>query len=210
MRGNIQYRRTSHRDAGLGYWALNVKCWAFLLLLVSVAPLLAQTNTNILPPLAPAYGEMQPTFWERYGTYVLVVSFVFIALAGAICWLVLRPKPSVAVPPEVLAREALEKLRHQSEDGNTLSEISQILRRYIGAAFGFPAIERTTVEFCAALAGNEKVGAELAQAVSNFLRECDQRKFAPVNPNAPLDATNRALEIVSEMEKQQAKFLVQK
>ena len=60
-----------------------------------------------------------------------------------------------------------------------LSEASQILRRYVAAAFAWPPAELTTAEFSAALAGDEKIGPELARTLSNFLRECDERKFAP-------------------------------
>ena len=101
----------------------------------------------------------------------------------------------------MVAREALAKLQRQPEDGNVLSQISQILRRYVGAAFQFPSGEATTAEFSAALAGSEKIGAELAQTISSFLHECDERKFSPANPTAPLNAATRALEIISLVEK---------
>jgi hypothetical protein len=156
--------------------------------------------TNALPPLAPAYGEIPPTFWEQHGNAILIIGFVLIALAGALVWIFLRPQPPVVVPPEVVAREILAKLRRQPENGQVLSEVSQTLRRYLLAAFGFPAGEWTTSEFCAALAGSEKVGAQLAQAVAGFLRECDQRKFAPVNAAAPFEAASRALELIGQAE----------
>ena len=90
-----------------------------------------------------------------------------------------------------------------------LSEISQTLRRYIIAAFKLPNGELTTVEFSATLAGSQKVGRELAQKVSSFLRECDERKFSPINPNVPLGAAGRALGIIAEAEKQRVKYGVQ-
>jgi hypothetical protein len=168
-------------------------------------PLCAQTSpTNALPPLAPAYGEMRPSFWEQHGTAMLVGGLVFLALAGTVAWILSRPKPPAIVPPEVLARETLARLLGQPENGRVLSEISQTLRRYFLAAFGFPSGEWTTTEFSAALASNAEVGAELAQAVSSFLRECDQRKFSPVNPPAPLKAASRALDLVAQAEKRRA------
>jgi hypothetical protein len=101
------------------------------------------------------------------------------------------------LPPEILAREALTKLLRQPEDGKILSEVSQILRRYVITAFELPAAELTTTEFCAALAASEKVGAELAQTISSFLRECDGRKFSPASEPAPLNAAERALELIA-------------
>jgi len=167
--------------------------------------LCAQTSpTNALAPLAPAYLEMQPTFWEQHGLAMLVGSFVLMALAGFAAWIIWQPKPPAIVPPAVLARETLEKLRRQPENGTVLSEISQALRRYLLTAFGFPVGEGTTSEFSAALAGNEKVGAELAQAVAGFLRECDERKFSPMNPPAPLNAAARALKLMEQAEQRRA------
>jgi hypothetical protein len=106
----------------------------------------------------------------------------------------------VIVPPEILARQALEKLQAQPEDGKVLSEISQALRRYLAAAFALPGGEMTTAEFCAALAADEKMGAELAQTISNFLRECDAQKFSPANSPAPFGAAEHALKIISQAE----------
>ena len=77
-----------------------------------------------------------------------------------------------------------------------MSEASQILRRYVITAFELPAAELTTTEFCAALAASERIGGELAAAVSSFLRECDERKFSPP-PAATLNAATRALELIS-------------
>ena len=183
----------------IGSWALPVGrpgfgCWLFLT--TSVSQLFAQSNPNALPALSPIYPEIQPTFWERDGIAVVIAGIVFFILVGLIVWLLRRPRPAVTVPAAVVAREALAGLLRQPENGNVLSEISQILRRYLIAAFGFPAAELTTAEFSAVLAGSQKISAELAQAISSFLRECDQRKFAPINPNHPLNAAARALELV--------------
>jgi hypothetical protein len=176
----------------------------FLSLALSASSALAQSNTNTLPSLAPAYGELKPTFWEQYGIMASVGAFILILLAGVFGWLLLRPRPAAVVPPEVLARQALLRLRQQPENGKALSEISHALRSYIVAAFGFPAGEYTTAEFLAALARTDRIAADQTGAISGFLRECDERKFAPSNPSTPLNAAARALEIVSRLEQQLA------
>ena len=182
----------------------------FLLFFVFASSLSAQTTPkNMLPPLAPAYGEIKPTFWEQHGTAMVVTGLLLPSLAGLIGWLIFRPKPPVPVPPDVLARETLMRLSRQPEDGKVLSETSQVLRRYIIAAFKLRGGELTTVEFSAMLAGSQKVGRELGQAVSGFLRECDERKFAAANPNTPFNAANRALGIIAEAEKQRVRYGVQ-
>ena len=158
-------------------------------------------GTNPLPVLDPPYSELPPTFWEQHHTGIFVSGFVFPALAALILWRILKPRPQPSLPPGTVAREALARLQRQPEDGNTLGEISRALRRYISVAFQFPATGLTTAEFSGALASNAKIGAELAQAISGFLRECDERKFSPAGPAAPLNAANRALELVAFAEK---------
>ena len=158
-------------------------------------------DTNALSTLIPAYGEILPTFWEQNGTIVIIDVIVFLAVAGTVVWEIFRPKPAPVLPPEKIAREALTRLQAQPEDGKLLSAVSQVLRRYIGAAFDFPGGEMTTAEFCTAISRHEKIGPELAQTISSFLRECDVRKFAPANLVTPLNAANRAVELISIAEK---------
>ena len=146
--------------------------------------LLAQTPTNALPALAPPYGEIPPTFWERHGTVILVAGIALIALAVLILWKLFQPKPPVILPPEVLAREALSKLLDQPEDGRLLSNVSQILRRYVIAAFELPAAELTTTEFCAALAASEKIDRNWLRPFLVFCESVTSGNFhPPVRPH---------------------------
>ena len=163
----------------------------------------AATNTPApdgLPSLRPAHGELPPSFWEQYGLWAILLGILLLALISAAIWFLTRPKPPIVVPPEVEARRALEPLCHRSEDGLLLSRVSQILRQYVAAAFGLPPGELTTTEFCRAIAGHEQVGSELASALSDFLRQCDQRKFSPPPPAPPLSATAHALKLIDQAE----------
>ena len=174
-------------------------------LIAAIAAMLSVTaraaDTNALPALIPAYGEIPPTFWEQNGTVVIIDVIVFLAVAVAVAWEIFRPKPAPVLPPEKIAREALARLRVQPEDGKLLSEVSQIVRRYVGAVFGFPGGEMTTAEFCAAISRHEKIGTELSGAIASFLRECDVRKFSPANSATPVNAVQRALELVDQTQK---------
>ena len=165
---------------------------------------------DALPALAPAYGEIPPTFWEQHKTPVIVGGLTFVILALLIMWKLVQPKPAVILPPEVLARDALAKFIGHLEDGKLLSDVSQILRRYVIAAFNFPATEMTTAEFCAALADNKTIGAELAGSISSFLRECDDRKFSTSPATAPLNAAARTLELIASAEKLRSSIPVSK
>ncbi len=202
---------TSARAAGIGTFrilsASKLRCAATTQrdqfhLIAAIAAALSVTaraaDSNTVPLLIPAYGEIPPTFWEQNGTIVIIDVIVFLAAAAA--WKIFRPKPALVLPPEKIACEALARLQAQPEDGKLLSEVSRILRRYIGAAFDFSGGEMTTAEFCASISQSKKIGPELAQTISDFLRECDVRKFSPANSAVPVNAVNRALEIIQQIE----------
>ena len=189
----LQRRRDQRGGKFVRCWALNVECSVFLLLALSA---FSQSNTNSPPALAPPYGEMPPTFWEAHGVTVLIAGPLLVLAAGLGLWWMLHPRPPAIVPPETQARQALSRLMGRPEDGNCLSEVSRILRSCLGAMLGLPPGELTTTEFCAALAGRERVGAAPARDITGFLLECDARKFSPAGPSAPLGAAARALELI--------------
>lgn len=170
---------------------------SFLLLPLAVIA----ADTNALPSLAPAYGQIPPSFWDQHGTAIIIGSLALLAVVSVIVWKLLQPRPPVVMPPELLARLALTRLQGQPEDGKILSEVSQILRQYMTTAFQLPAGELTTAEFYLALADSNQISIELGEAISRFLRECDERKFSPATSEAPMNATNRALELVAQSEK---------
>ena len=179
---------------------------AALLLVLRAAGLLAQTNTNALdeiPPLRPLRGELPPSFFEQHGVSLLLAGFVLLILLLVAIWLFTLRRPPVVLPPEILARQALEALRSQPEDGALLSRVSQIIHRYLKAAFDLPPVESTTSEFCAEIAGHERVGPELAGAIADFLRRCDERKFSPA-PVPELGAVAQALKLVESGEGRRA------
>jgi hypothetical protein len=158
-----------------------------------------------VPKLVPPYSELPPTFWEQHGLTIVLSSFVGLLIVGALVWFLRRSKPVVALPPEVQARLALEALRPKVEDGAVLSQVSQILRRYLRATFELPSEELTTTEFCRVMSSHEKVGVELAAKVSDFLRRCDERKFSAL-PGEPLNAVTVALELVALSEARRAQL----
>ena len=81
-----------------------------------------------------------------------------------------------------------------------LSQISQALRRYLINTFWLPPHEMTTCDFCRLLAAHERIGPALAEVLGEFLRACDERKFAPATTSPPLGAAGRALELVELVE----------
>lgn len=150
-----------------------------------------------IAPLRPALPEIPPTFWEQYGLWMILAGVLLVVIICAGAWLLTRPKPPPLVPPEAVARQALEPLRGQPETGALLSRVSQILRHYAAAAFDLGTGELTTNEFCLAAASQPQLGPDLADALSQFLRQCDQRKFAPAPPQPPLGAVAQAEKLVA-------------
>lgn len=199
---NIQHP-TAPCQACIGSSTLNVRRWMFLLFLCCITVTAdtqpGSTDTNTLK-LLPPHGELPPTFWEQYGTLLLASGFVLLLLAAIAAWLILRPKPKPIVPPQTQARRALEALRRREEDGQCLSEISQILRNYFVAAFQLSGGELTTTEFRRAISENEKIGEDLAASVVEFLRECDERKFSPAKSSVPMGAVDRGLKFIESAE----------
>jgi hypothetical protein len=170
-----------------------------LVWLFTTGPLQAATNpatADEIPQLRPPRGEIPPSFWERYGLWMVFLGVLMLALVGLAVWFLTRPKAMAVVPAEVQARQDLQRLSEQPEEGAVLSHVSQVFRHYVAAAFSLPSGELTTAEFCALIAQNERLGAELATAITEFSRRCDQRKFAPPAPGQPLGAAAQALKLL--------------
>jgi len=180
--------------------------WALFLLALSQFTLSLRGATNLIssdeiPPLIPARPELPPTFWEQHGTWVVAGAGLLVVLFGGALWLLRRPRLPVAVPPAVQARQALEPLKGRAEDGLVLSSVSQILHHYVTAEFELPAGELTTTEFCGVLVRLDRMGPQLSAPLTEFLRECDRRKFAPgAAPLEPFGAVDQAFRFIEQCE----------
>jgi hypothetical protein len=174
--------------------------WALLgSWLLFLRPALGFGQSNLvdeIPPLRPPRAELPPSFWEQNQSTILLAVFAGVLFIVVVIWFFTARRPAVVLPPEVVARQGLENLRATPEDGLLLSRVSRILRRYLATAFELPPGESTTTEFCAELAANERIGSELANDVSAFLRRCDERKFAPSAPAPELGAVAQSLKLV--------------
>jgi hypothetical protein len=181
----------------------------FSLVFFAVRSGVGATNTGpeeAIPPLRPPRPELPPGFWEQYWPWFVIGAPVLLAALAAVVWYATRPKPPILTPPASQARQELEPLRRQPETGAVLSRVSQVLRHYIAAAFALPFGELTTGEFSRAIAGREQIGPDLSGALTQFLRECDQRKFAPAPPAVPLGAVQRAAELIDRAEAQRERL----
>jgi hypothetical protein len=155
---------------------------------LSAPTTLAQTNPELvdqIPPLRPPHAELPPGFWEKNGVWIAVAAAVLLYIAFHAIWFLRRQTGPASLPPEVEADEALKPFIGKLEDANAVSQVSRIVRRYFAAAFGLPQHELTTSEFSKTSQESEQLGSALAARVSQFLAECDHRKFALPNKGNP-------------------------
>ena len=112
------------------------------------------------------------------------------------------PPPPPPRPPWDVALEKLDHVRHAGlldadRHGEYFDRVSDAVRGYLGARFGFDGLESTTDEALAALlkhgggflrfdsaplVGGITTGIPLEE-IAAFLRECDLVKFANLTPN---------------------------
>jgi hypothetical protein len=128
---------------------------------------------------------------------VRAIALVYIALAAILFGVVgalvaralakrrlARRPPPPPRPPWEIALESLARLRDERERGldeegieTWADAVSDVLREYLGARYGFDGLESTTDELVAALHDREPSDERL-ESVRGFLRECDLVKFA--------------------------------
>jgi hypothetical protein len=173
------------------------RCLASLLLLPFA---IFAAETNALSKFVPPYAEVPPTLWEQHQAAIIVASFAVVAFGFLFLKVMLRPESKIPLAAETVALQALAKLQGQPENGKLLSAVSQILRRYVVAAFQLPPGEMTTAEFCLVLAQQKKLAVALGETIVRFMLECDERKFSPVSATSPCNAVDRARELISQSE----------
>ena len=163
----MQPRRRDSLDVRC--WMLDVGCFCFRFLL-RLRRFPARHQRTPCRRLRRRIGEMPPTFWEQHGTAIVVGG-----RASSwrwrlwFCGKMFQPKPPVILPPEVRGARGAGAIaapagRWKAVE-RSLANPAPLCRR---ARLNLPAGELTTAEFCAALAASEKIGPELAQAISEF------------------------------------------
>lgn len=187
------------RGGQMGWLKLSPFAFVFIALTVFAAETNGPSDA-LTSSLRPPRGEIPPSFWEQYGAWLILGTVLAVAVLAFAIWFITRPKPVTPIPFSVQARQELGPLRQLPEDGALLSRTSQIVRHYLAAMFSLASEERTTTEFAEAVLDDPRVGPALAAEVSEFLRICDVRKFAPGAPAASSGTVDRALLIIDRAE----------
>ena len=168
-------------------------------------PITNEVDPKVKPNPPP---RSQREDWElaRQLTIGLAIGAV-LGVAGALLfrWWRRRPQIIVAPPPRLpwlTALDELEAIRRSKliAEGRTaeyFDRVSNCVRKYLGARYGFDGLESTTDEMRAVL---KRVRPQVPglKRISSFLEECDLVKFARATPDgeACLDALARGEEIV--------------
>jgi hypothetical protein len=119
-----------------------------------------------------------------------------------------RARPVYVPPPTPPHERALAELDALAREREALItagayqdyylRLTEIAKRYLGARFGFEALDRTTEEIQDLLGrGHVKVEPLDPKVVITFLQDCDLVKFARLAP--PEEETRDALQLVREM-----------
>jgi len=122
---------------------------------------------------------------------IILAACIAAAVLGVIVWLLVRrirrrPPPPPLTPRQVALR-ALEALRAQAPvmDPYAFSiAVSDVLRAYIGAAYGLHARRQTSPEFLAAISSHPNFSDADRSLLGSFLERCDLIKFAHVDADA--------------------------
>ena len=91
-------------------------------------------DTNALPALAPAYGELPPTFWEQHQTAIFIASFALLAFVFLFVKTMLRPESPKILPQSVgrhnlLSLVALGQGLTLASEGITTTQVPGVVYR---------------------------------------------------------------------------------
>jgi hypothetical protein len=96
------------------------------------------------------------------------------------------PPPPPPRPPWEIAVESLQRIRRETWIADQrydfhFDQVSDVVRRYLGAMYGFDGLESTTREALAQLQSKLPPG-ELLEEIKGFFRKADLVKFARLTP----------------------------
>lgn len=128
------------------------------------------------PPVPPRALPRGAAPWWTLAALAAAVVAAAIALARRP-----PPAPAAAAPPRLPPLAELEQALAGLDPADAVAghaATSRALRRYLGRALAFPALESTTAEVARRLRGRGAVDPALAGRIRRLLGECDGVKFA--------------------------------
>lgn len=130
---------------------------------------------------APIHDIVGPLPFFTGPIWVILLSFLLVALlGGGVWWFFLRRKIKLLTPRQA-ALASLSKLREKVSEGDDKdfgAGVSDVLRRFLGEAFGLAAPRQTTEEFLLSLQGSLVFIQGEQESLAGFLRQADYLKYA--------------------------------
>jgi hypothetical protein len=154
---------------------------------------IANTSNPSPKPNPPPRPQREEWTWLKNA---LLIGAVALVLGAVIAWLLGRwmkrvrpvPPPPPPRPPWEVALEELFDVRHaglvaEGRFAEHFDRVSDTLRKYLGARFGFDGLESTTREALSVLR-EVQPPIEPLESIESFLRQADLVKFAKIVPSA--------------------------
>lgn len=133
------------------------------------------------PTPAPIHDIVGPLPFFSGPLWVIVAAFLFVAIVGGLVWWFFIRKKTVPPTPRESALAALVALRDKVHEGNDHDfgvGVSDVLRRFLGDAFGLAAPRQTTEEFLQSLHQSLRFVATEQESLAGFLSHADHLKYA--------------------------------
>ena len=163
---------------------------------IKIASVIANEPEPALKDIAPPVRVMQQDLLLAY-----IAGGLLAAIIGALLtWLVVRrlrgrilmrpgppPRPAHEVALEKLDRLGTYGFLENADNRPFYFAVSEVIREYLGARFGFDSLELTTDELVAELhrsAAREQVLGLAQGQIEGWLSGCDLVKFAKISPSA--------------------------
>ena len=159
---------------------------------VKIASLIANEPEPALKDAAPPVAVMVQNLWPAYAAGALVAA----ALGALVTFLIVRrlrarrgarpgppPRPAHEVALEKLDRLGAYGFLENADNRPFYFAVSEVIREYLGARYGFDSLELTTDELMSEL--RRQAGRELVMSeIEGWLAGCDLVKFAKISPSA--------------------------
>jgi len=133
--------------------------------------------------------------WYIIFAIVIVAALVYYIIMGRKGKAPVFIKPKPQIQPHELALTALKtledkKLWQQNNFKQYHSELTEIVRQYIEIRFGFPALERTSMEILTAFKNSGKISNDKLEWLTQMFTVADFVKFAKLIPSVDENEMN--------------------
>jgi hypothetical protein len=141
-----------------------------------------------------------PAVWPQATAVAVVLLLIAASAIAFVLWRRNRPQPDTR-PAFQRALDELTRIEKMNLVGQGLGQahvtlVTDVLRRYLEADFGIPALDQTTTQIVAALGQEaaQTMPLEAKEPMIQLLREADLVKFANIEPD-PTTAVSMSAEI---------------